>query len=185
MAAAASHSNKTTWHLTSRFVRYLSSSHTIRMIYQISYTSLIIWTNYLPIIGILSFMYTLHSNARVVKGSQFSPRSSIFHFEFRSQMNLVYSLRINHKILRSIQWYKLFSDQPQNKEVRILSSRGAILKWLSLAKCVQKSGPRCILNLLLGLWPTYHENIGGSVGNIVWLGSASPHHDHNWPPIFL
>ena len=42
MAAAANHSNKTAWHLTSRFVRYLSSSHTIRMIYQISYTSLII-----------------------------------------------------------------------------------------------------------------------------------------------
>ena len=64
MAAVASHSNKTAWHLTSRFVRYLSSSHTIRMIYQISYTSLIIWTNYLPIIGILSFIYTLHNNAR-------------------------------------------------------------------------------------------------------------------------
>ena len=41
MAAAASHSNKTAWHLTSRFDRYLSSSHTIRMIYQLSYTSVL------------------------------------------------------------------------------------------------------------------------------------------------
>ena len=56
---------------------------------------------------------------RVVKGSQFSPRSSILHFEFRSQMNLVSRgfFRINHKILRSIQWYKLFSDQPKNKKL--------------------------------------------------------------------
>ena len=34
---------------------------------------------------------------RVVKGSQFSPRSSIFHFEFRSQMNLVSSLFFKNK----------------------------------------------------------------------------------------
>ena len=51
-------------------------------------------------------------------------------------------------MLRSIKWYKLFSDQSKNKEVRILSSRGAILKWLSHAKYVQKSGPLC-KNLLL------------------------------------
>ena len=89
MAAAASHSNKTAWHLTRRFVRYLSSSHTIRMIYKISYT------NYLLLSA--SFRSCVHCIAtrvamRVVKGSEFSPHSSIFHFEFRSQMNLVSSL---------------------------------------------------------------------------------------------
>ena len=185
MAAAASHSNKTAWHITSRFVRYLSSSHTIRMIYQISYTYLIICRLS------ASFRSCIHCIAtrvamRVVKGSQFSPRSSIFHFEFRSQMNLVSSLfffRINHKILRSIQWYKLFSDQPKNKEVRILSKRCAILKWLSHAKYVQKSGPRCN-KFVIRFMADLPRNYRGSVVNIVGLGSASPHHDHNWPPIF-
>ena len=77
MAAAASHSNKTAWHLTSRFVRYLSGQIICRLS--------------------TSFRSCIHCIAtrvamRVDKGSQFSPRSSIFHFEFRSQMNLVSSL---------------------------------------------------------------------------------------------
>ena len=94
----------------------------------------------------------------------------VFHFEFRSQMNLVSSY---HNILRSIQWYKLFSNQTKNKEVRILSSRGAILKWLSHAKYVQKSGPRCnkfVIRFMADLPRKYR----GSVMNIVGLGSASP-----------
>ena len=88
------------WHLTSRFVRYLSSSHTIWMIYQISYsiTSLIIWRNYLPIDYWHPFVQNIHCIAtHVVKGSQFSPHSSIFHFEFRSQMNPVSSLLFMNK----------------------------------------------------------------------------------------
>ena len=183
MAAAASHSNKTAWHLTSRIVRYLSSSHTIRMIYQLSYTSFL--SEQIICRLSASFRSCIHCIAtrvamRVVKESQFSPRSSIFHFEFRSQMNLVSSLflRINHKILRSIQWYKLFWDQPKNKEVKILSSRGAILKSLSHAKYVQKSGPWCnkfVIRFMADLPRKYR----GSVVNIVGLGSASPHHDHN------
>ena len=91
MAAAASPSNKTAWHLTSRFVRYLSSSHTIRMIDQISLSEQIICRLS------ASFRSCIHCIAtrvamRVVKGSQFSPRSSVFPFEFRIQMNLVSSL---------------------------------------------------------------------------------------------
>ena len=47
------------WHLTGLVVCYLSCPHTIWTIYQITYTFLIIWTNYLLIICILSFtIYT-------------------------------------------------------------------------------------------------------------------------------
>ena len=49
-------------------------------------------------------------------------------------MNLVYSSRIHHEIFRSIYWYNLFSNQLKNKEVRILWSRDAILKWHSRFK---------------------------------------------------
>ena len=78
-----------------------------------------------------SFRSCLHCIAtrvamRVVKGSQCSPRSSV-SFTLNSEVKwiefLVYSFWISHKILRSIQCYKLFSDQPKNKEVKILSRR--------------------------------------------------------------
>ena len=65
-----------------------------------------------------------------------------------------------------------------------LSRRDAILKLLSRAKYVQKSGPRCnkfVIRFMADLPQKYR----GSVVNIVGLGSASPHHDHNWPAIFL
>ena len=68
-------------------------------------------------------------------------------------MNLVSRLFF----IRSIQWYKLFSDQLKNKEVRMLSSRGAILQN-TYRKAVLGA-----INLLLGLWPIYHENIGGQL----------------------
>ena len=42
-------------------------------------------------------------------------------------MDLVFSLFLT--IVRSIYWYKLFSDQSINKEVRILLRRNAILNW--------------------------------------------------------
>ena len=51
----------------------------------------------------------------------------------------------------------VISDQTKNKEVRILSSRVAILKLPSHVKYVEKNGPRC--NKLA----VVNENIGGQL----------------------
>ena len=111
MAAAAIHSNK-----TMAFNEPVCSLFIIFPYYSDDLSNVIYIFNYLNKLFAdyrHPFVQNIHCIAtRVVKGSQFSPRSSIFHFEIRSQMNLVSSLffKINHKILRSIQWYKLFSD---------------------------------------------------------------------------
>ena len=85
MAAAASHSNKTVvfnepvCSLFIIFPYYLDDLSSFKYIF-----------NYLnKLFADYRYPFVHNIATYVVKGSQFSPRSSIFHFEFRSQMNLV------------------------------------------------------------------------------------------------
>ena len=91
MAAAASHSNKTVAFnepVCSLFLNFPYYSDDLSIfIYIFNYLNKLFADYQHP------FVQNIHCIAtRAVKGSQFSPRSSIFHFEFRSQINLVSSL---------------------------------------------------------------------------------------------
>ena len=94
MAAAVSHSNidRVAFNepVCSLFIIF---SITIRMTYQISKTSLInlrqiICRNRASFRSCIHCIATRVAKCASLKEVNYSPRSSIFHFEFRSQMNL-------------------------------------------------------------------------------------------------